>query len=192
MKLMTFDKTILLIAVITASSAHAADVTTVDFMSLTERPADWTYVGDVEIEAGQGLVLGALSAAGPNVSELTPGWSIRTQAQLRKEPGLLGIYVGALDLETVWTGVLEDGVLWNGLGGDPVDTGEPIDFGPVAQDVVLQFDTFDGNLRAWVWPPGDPPAPDTSPLLESPIQAPDSLLGLWTGQGSKPTSWRKR
>jgi hypothetical protein len=186
MKLMTLVKTIaLLIAVLTASSANAADVTTVDFMSLTERPADWTYLGDVDIEAGQGLVLGALSAAAPNLSKSTPGWSIRTQAQLRKEPGLLGIYVGALDLETVWTGVLEDGGLWNGLGRGPVDTGEPIDFGPVDQDIVLQFDTFDGNLRAWVWPPGDPPSPDASPLLESPIHAPDSLPGLWTGEGSK-------
>jgi len=105
------------------------------------------------------------------------GWSMRAQVR-RQQGSLTGL------------GVLFDGgnawALLNSLSELRVGQFEqefailPLGLDPNVQDVVFQLDTFDNELRAWAWLPGEEPTTE-EPMLSAPIAT------VWPNQ--RPVIW---
>ena len=166
------------ITLLSATEGHTAEVTTVDFTSVTQMPSSWNHAWQTpQIIAGQGLSL-STSVVYPDFLGTSDGWSIRTQAQLQQDFGILGLYVG--EAGGTWIGVVANGDVDAGSSPQGFHVGE-VDFDPT-EEFVLQLDTFDGRFRLWGWTPGNSPAEGTDPLFDIPLLAPDAFPGIWSSQ----------
>ncbi len=155
---------------------------------------EWAFDADYELAIGSGLRLynteqpirSSSRAVATNVG-LRRGWSIRATGRLL--PGgpnnRLGVLItpsatsfgGGADVD-----LHEDGFA-DAQGDDsnllvPVVTGES---GlNTLEDVVIQFDTFDGVLEAWMWKPENPPIVGDPPLLRDDEELLTTVFGeIW-------------
>ena len=155
---------------------------------------EWAFDGEHELTIGSGLRLfnteqpirSSSRAVATNVG-LTRGWSIRATGRLL--PGTSNNRLGVLITPSATSfggGArvdLHDDGFADAQGDDsnllvPVVTGES-SLNPL-EDVVIQFDTFDGVLEAWMWKPGSPPAVGDPPLLRDDEELLTTVFGeIW-------------
>jgi hypothetical protein len=88
------------------------------------------------------------------------GWSMRAQVS-RRSGDLTGLGSISSSINS-WALLNGSGELQVGTGTDTIGT--ITSFDPDDQEVIIQLDTFDNELRAWAWLPGTLPS-STEPLV---------------------------
>jgi len=154
--------------------------------SISDSGIDWTLTSRSTFSS-DGLELNSSNGIGGNATAELPvrgqSWSIRTEARLLRDLGVLGAAAG-----DTWSGISVNGGALLGKGGRALSDTMATDLRPAEEDVIVQFDTFDNVLRMWAWRGENSPAQDIEPLVEIDAVQPGGFPFLWTNSLIHPTS----
>lgn len=108
-------------------------------------------------------------------------WSIRTQGRLLQDRGFFGPVVaptvGAAG--SLWAQISSIGLGMGSLAGGESISGSNGFLNPSEEDVVIQFDVFNGTAQLWSWAADDPPLEEFEPMLEGNYPLTIGFPGVW-------------
>ena len=159
---------------------------------LSDSGIDWTLT-PLSLSSSDGLELNSPNGAGAGAARADlpirrQNWSIRTQARLLRDLGVLGAGVGETGVGDTFNGIGVNSGVVLGKAGQLLTDWIETDLHPAEEDVIIQFDTFDDVLRMWAWRGEEPPEPDFEPLVEVEVQQPAGVPFLWTNSLIHPTA----